>query len=85
MRGVTDPNEILNLQLPRNGAEAKTVRDYLKALLWALWEDDEFFDAKRPFGNSGWSYDLITWIVESGIVSTENEAIACVFTAIRAL
>jgi hypothetical protein len=43
----------------------RTVRDYLVALLAKLWEDQEGFDGKRPFGNSGWDSDLITALVRA--------------------
>jgi hypothetical protein len=35
-----------------------TVRNYLKELLLTLWKEKEGFSGKRPFGNSGWHYDL---------------------------
>ncbi len=59
---------ILDLPMQGNDADAKTVRDYLKALLSALWERDEDFSGKRPFGNSGWKYDLYLPLVKAGIV-----------------
>jgi hypothetical protein len=49
----------LDLKLPENDAGADTVRDYLKALLLKLWEEEEGFSGKRPFGNSGWKHELI--------------------------
>ena len=41
-----------------NDIEAKTVREYLKQLLSVLWEEEESFSGKRPFGNSGWKYEI---------------------------
>ena len=46
-----------------------TPRAYLKLLLTTLWEEEESFSGKRPFGNSGWQYDLDTGLVEGGFIT----------------
>jgi hypothetical protein len=43
-----------------------TVREYLRSLLSTLWAEKEGFSGKRPFGNSGWDFDLIAGLVKSG-------------------
>ncbi|WP_395452901.1 hypothetical protein ACHMW5_02500 [Azospirillum melinis] len=58
----------LDLPMQENDANAKTVRDYLKALLMGVWMRGESFDGKRPFGNSGWEYDLYRPLVVAGLV-----------------
>lgn len=45
-----------------------TIRDYLKTLLMTVWEEGESFSGKRPFGNSGWEYDLYAPLVKAGAV-----------------
>ena len=45
-----------------------TVRSYLKTLLTRLWEEEELFSGKRPFGNSGWKYDLIDPLSHVGVI-----------------
>ena len=35
-----------------------TIKGYLKELSLTLWKEKECFNGKRPFGNSGWDYDL---------------------------
>ena len=62
-------SKILDLPMDDNDAKAATVRDYLKALLATLWERDEGFSGKRPFGNSGWKYDLYLPLIKAGIVT----------------
>lgn len=53
---------------------AKTIGDYLCALLSEVWIEGESFSGKRPFGNSGWEYDLYKPLIEAGIVDgTSNE------------
>lgn len=63
-----DPRAVLDLSLGDNDADAKTVRAYFQALLSTLWEEGEGFSGKRPFGNSGWDYDLYKPLVSAGIV-----------------
>lgn len=49
--------------------ETLTIRDYFKALLDRLWEQGEGFSGKRPFGNSGWEYDLQRPLVMAGVIA----------------
>ncbi len=46
-----------------------TVREYLKELLITLWDEGESFSGKRPFGNSGWQYDLYTALIKGGAIT----------------
>jgi len=45
-----------------------TVHDYLRELLLRLWAEQEGFSGKRPFGNSGWNYDLIPPLIKAGLI-----------------
>lgn len=45
-----------------------TVKGYLKELLATLLEKEESFSGKRPFGNSGWLYDLARPLIAAGVV-----------------
>ena len=47
----------------------QTLTDYLKSLLETLWEEEEEFSGKRPFGNSGWKYDVFAGFVRAGLIS----------------
>lgn len=57
------PQQILDLPLEHNDAEAATVRDYLVALLSVIWDDGHDLS---PFGNSGWEWDLYRALVKAG-------------------
>jgi len=48
--------------------EPITIRDYLRELLRLLWVEQDGFSGKRPFGNSGWHYDLMPALIEAGLV-----------------
>jgi hypothetical protein len=65
---VPAPQQILDLALPANDAEATTVRGYLVALLTELWREEAGFSGKRPFGNSGWQYEVYAGLVRAGVV-----------------
>jgi hypothetical protein len=61
--------EVLALPMQPNDAEAATVKDYLKTLLLELWNREESFSGKRPFGNSGWQSDVNSALVVGGAVA----------------
>lgn len=45
-----------------------TVREYLYHLLARLWLQREAFNARRPFGMSGWEYDLYRPLARAGFI-----------------
>ncbi len=64
--------DILDLPLDAdNDADASTVREYLVALLLALWNEGEGFSGKRPLGNSGWEVDIYKALGRAGLVECE--------------
>lgn len=48
--------------------QSLTLREYFKKLLTQLWIDEESFNGKRPFGNSGWQYDVYTALIKHGLI-----------------
>ena len=60
--------DILSLPMGKNDADAETVGDYLVELLLSLWIQGEGFSGKRPFGNSGWEYELYYPLVKAGVI-----------------
>ncbi len=88
--------ELLLVPMGENDAGAATVGGYLQALLLKLWEEEEGFSGKRPFGNSGWSYELYRPLIaagkveggkldEDGGVQEKGDADQVVYEAIEAL
>lgn len=59
---------VLDLPMQENDAEASTIREYLGKLLLTVWIEGEQFSGKRPFGNSGWEFDLYIPLVKAGLV-----------------
>lgn len=60
---------VLDLPMDDNDANAATIRGYFKAQLRALWTEQECFNGKRPFGSSGWDYDLDRALIRGGRVA----------------
>lgn len=58
----------VKIPMQDNDARAKTVGDYLKILLLTLWDEEEGFSGKRPFGNSGWQYEVYKALISAKVV-----------------
>jgi hypothetical protein len=61
--------EILNTPMQPNDADADTIRGYLVALLAAVWDEGAEFSGKRPFGSSGWQYELFEALTREGHIN----------------
>jgi hypothetical protein len=58
----------LEVRFDSDAGDDRTVRQYLQALLSTLWSEEESFDSKRPFGNSGWVHDLFDALAKAGFI-----------------
>ena len=45
-----------------------TVRQFLRSLLCAVWDEEDSFSAKRPFGSSNWKHEMMKAFIERGII-----------------
>jgi hypothetical protein len=61
----------LEVRFDSDAGSNLTVREYLYKLLSAVWEEQEGFSGKRPFGNSGWEYELYRPLVGAGFIAGE--------------
>jgi hypothetical protein len=48
-----------------------TIKGYFKELLCTLWKEQDGFSGKRPFGNSGWDYDIYAALILAGAIEGE--------------
>lgn len=65
MKDLKTLREIANLMFYSNDLSRDvTIIDYLKELLATLWNEEDNFSGKRPFGNSGWQYDIYKVLIE---------------------
>lgn len=62
---------ILDIKMQENDAGADTVKEYLIALLLNVWSEEEGFSGKRPFGNSGWKYEIYEALAVAGAIESE--------------
>jgi hypothetical protein len=65
---TTDIQAVLDCPMQENDSGAATIKGYLKALLFTLWDEEECFSGKRPFGNSGWTNDIAVALVDGGFI-----------------
>ena len=56
------------IPMGKNDIGAKTIGEYFEKLLLTLWDEQEDFSGKRPFGNSGWEYDVYASLISAGVV-----------------
>lgn len=61
----TSFDEILQYEVP---SEECTILQYFEKLLTRLMIEEEGFSGKRPFGDSGWKYDLYIPLIKNGII-----------------
>lgn len=88
---------VLAVKMQPNDADAETIRDYLVSLVARVWNYQDEFNGKKPFGSSAWDWDLyealvradfIFGLIEDGdyISEFDREAgDACIEKAIREL
>lgn len=50
-----------------------TVRAYLGAIMLKVWDSGDGFDSKRPFGFSGWRYDILWALGEADLIESERD------------
>lgn len=88
-------DEILDFEHTFEDCSATCLREYFYALLETLWTEGEGFSGKRPFGNSGWEYDVYAALIGAGAIDGKlnedgyveecdrNEAASLVFKLIE--
>ena len=59
-----------NVRFDSDAGDNLTCRQYLCALLAQLWSEGSGFSGKRPFGNSGWEWDILDALSEAGSPAT---------------
>lgn len=69
---LTSDKSALDVVVKEHG----TVRGFLHGLLSTLWEERDGFSGKRPFGNSGWQWDIFYPLAEAGFINF-GEAYEC--------
>ena len=60
------PVEVLDVMI--DGDFTGTLRDFFKELSLMVWNEGEGFSGKRPWGNSGWEYQVFEALIKGGHV-----------------
>lgn len=55
-----------------NDAGASSVREYLAKIIQEVWMWEDSFSGKRPFGNSGWKWDVYQALIDNDVVQTSD-------------
>ena len=58
----------LEVRFDSDAGDDLSVREWLCDLLLTVWSEGESFSGKRPWGNSGWEYDIYTPLVKAGFI-----------------
>ena len=64
---------IQHIEIQENDAKAKKIKEYLKKLLLGVWIKEESFNGKRPFGNSGWKYEVYVALARAKVISADMD------------
>ena len=64
---------VLDCPMEDNDADAHTVRDYLAKLALMVWQENEGFSGKRPFGNSGWEHEVYDALADAKLIDREDD------------
>jgi hypothetical protein len=71
------------LELRNFDGEPLTVREYMLNLALRVWEEEESFSPKRPFGNSGWQDEDILDLIATRHQMDTNEVFYLIKKALR--
>ena len=64
---MTASRDVLAVVVRIRGLGAVTLGDLLRRILTEFWGDPEF-DADRPFGFSGWRYEVCAALIRAGLL-----------------
>lgn len=72
-----DVDAVLAFEYDRWDLGKCSIRHYLVELAKQCWLKEESFGGKRPFGNSGWTWDVYGALVEGGFVTGTTDEYGC--------
>ena len=70
--------QVLDVAIQDDDSGATTIRAYLCALAGAVWSEGDGFSGKRPFGNSGWAWDVYTALAKAGLITATFDEDGCI-------
>lgn len=67
----------LDIRFDSDAGDNLTVRDYIYKLIETLWDEQDCFSGKRPFGNSNWEAEIYVPLIKAGLVKGELDEDGC--------
>ena len=80
MKTAEKVKKALEIKFDCDLSDGITIKEYILRLVIELFYQKEGFSGKRPFGDSGWEYDLYKPLIEHGLVSGVIDVDGCVDT-----
>jgi hypothetical protein len=62
-------SDILDTPMVDNDADAETLGEFLGLILMRVWQQQDGFSGKRPFGNSGWTWYVYESLAAAGEIN----------------
>lgn len=62
-------NQVLDVAMEDDDSGATSIRGYFVALAEAVWRREADFSGKRPFGKSGWTWDVYKALADAGMIT----------------
>lgn len=72
-----DFKTVLEIRFDSDAGDDLSVREWLCDLLQTVWSEGECFSGKRPWGNSGWEYDIYNSLAKAGVIPGELDEDGC--------
>lgn len=63
--------DILAMPMGENDAAAATIGQYIMILGAQVFEEQDDFSGKRPFGNSSWVFEVYEALIRCGVLAGE--------------
>lgn len=71
-------DQMLEIPINTDMSDVVTVKDYLWKLLSTMWFEQEGFSGKRPFGDSGWDFDIYQALIAGGAIEGTLDEDGCI-------
>lgn len=63
--------DVLNIKFDSDPFGEISIKGYLLSLLKELWVKKDRFSGKRPFGDSGWEYELYECLAVNNVINAD--------------
>jgi hypothetical protein len=75
---VSNYDKALDLRITHKQLGDISLREFFCNLLIKLWDEQEGFSGKRPWGNSGWDEPVYAALIKAEIINGEFDSEGCI-------